>query len=103
MSQRRLRQGFPHKDLRIEIASIGKIELLAHVAKEFMQEIFDLEPGSYVISDESGLRDFTDFGVSDTIPLWKRITAFYAIDQSDVGSGRLVDIFLAIERRQHFQ
>jgi hypothetical protein len=89
--------------MKIEYAPTGKVEMLAHVANEFMREIFDLEPGSYAISDESDLRDFTDFGVSDTLPLWKRITVLYAVDQADVGSERLVDIFLAIERRQQFQ
>jgi hypothetical protein len=89
--------------MKIEYAPTGKVEMLAQVAHDFMQEIFDLEPGSYVISDESDLRDFTDFGVSDTLPLWKRIKASYAFDKADVGSERLVDIFLAIERRQHFQ
>ncbi len=77
--------------------------MLAQVANEFMREILDLEPGSYVISDESNLRDFTDFGASDTLPLWKRIKRSYAIDKAEVGSERLADIFLAIERRQHFQ
>lgn len=89
--------------MKVEYAPTRKVEMLAHIANEFMQEIFDLEVGSYVISDESGLRDFTDFGVSDTLPFWRRIIAFYAIDQSDVGSERLVEIFLAIERRRHFQ
>ena len=103
MTQGRFKRGSPHKDMKIEYAPTAKMKTLAHVANEFMQEILDLEPGSYVISDESSLRDFTDFGVSDTLPLWKRITALYAMDQSDVGSERLVDIFLAIERRQHFQ
>jgi len=68
-----------------------------------MREIFDLEPGDYVISDESQLREFTDFGVSDTLPAWRRINTFYAVDKTAVGSERLVDIFLAIERRQQFQ
>jgi hypothetical protein len=89
--------------MKIEFASTSKVAMLAKVANEFMQEILDLDPGDYVISDESGLRDFTDFGVSDTLPLWKRIKASYAIDKADVGSERLVDIFLAIEQRQHFQ
>jgi hypothetical protein len=89
--------------MKIEFASTSKVEMLAHVANEFMREIFDLEPGSYVISDESDLRDFTDFGVSDTLPLWTRIKTSYAIDKAEVGSERLAEILLAIEQRQHFQ
>jgi hypothetical protein len=89
--------------MKIEYAPTRKVEMLAKVADEFMQEILALEPGSYVISDESDLRDFTDFGVSNTLPLWKRIKGFYALNREDVGSERLVDIFMAIERRRHFQ
>ncbi len=61
----------PHKGMKIEYASTSKFDLLAQVASDFMQEILDLEPGSYVISDESSLRDFTDFGLSSTLPIWK--------------------------------
>jgi hypothetical protein len=89
--------------MKIEYAPTRKVEMLAKVADEFMQEILALEPGSYVISDESDLRDFTDFGVSNTLPLWKRIKGFCALNREDVGSERLVDIFMAIERRRHFQ
>lgn len=89
--------------MKVEFASTRKVEMLVQIAGEFMQEIFDLEPGDYVISDESQLQEFTDFGVSDTLPVWRRIKTFYAVDKTDVGSERLVDIFLAIERRQHFQ
>ena len=103
MTQDRFKRGSPQSDMKIEYASTRKLKALAHIASEFMQEVLDLEPGSYLISDESSLRDFTDFDISDTLPLWNRITALYAIDQSTVGSERLVDIFLAIERRQHFQ
>lgn len=103
MNERRFKRGFPHKGMKIEYASTSKVDLLAQVASDFMLEILDLEPGSYVISDESGLRDFTDFGLSSTLPIWKKIKMRYAIDKAEVGSERLVDIFLAIERRQHFQ
>lgn len=77
--------------------------MLRHVANDFMDEIFDLKPVDYAISDESDLRDFTDFGVSNTRPVWKRIKDSYAIDRVDVESERLVNIFLAIERRRHYQ
>ena len=89
--------------MKIDFAPTRKVEMLAQIANEFMQEIFDLEPGSYVISDDSDLRDFTDFGLSDTLPLWRRIKTSYALDKAEVGSERLADIFLAIERRQQFQ
>ena len=77
--------------------------MFARIAEVFMEEIFDLAPGDFVISDDSQLRDFTDFGMSDTLPVWNRIRVSYAIDRVDAGSEFLVDIFLAIERRRHYQ
>jgi hypothetical protein len=35
--------------MKIEYAPTRKVEVLAQVAHEFMQEILDVEPGSYVI------------------------------------------------------
>ena len=49
----------------------------ADIAGEFMENVFDLLPGDYAITDESTLRDFTDFGSSHTSPAWRRITEGY--------------------------
>ena len=67
--------------MKVEYAVTNKVEILGHVADDFMDEIFDLKPVDYVISDESQLRDFTDFGASSTGPVWKRIKDSYAIDR----------------------
>lgn len=84
----------------ITFASTSRVDSLMHISNEFMEAIFDLEPGDYVISDESDLRDFTDFGSSDTAPVWERIKTRYTIEKIDVGSSRLLDILEAIARRK---
>jgi hypothetical protein len=86
---------------KITYASTDRIEEFAQLANEFMQEIFELLPGEYLISDESDVRDFTDFGSSDTSGIWGQITDVYGITQSDVGSGRFADIFAEIARRRN--
>lgn len=65
---------------------------------------FGVRPSQdYLITDESTLRDFTDFGSAKTSLIWSRITEIYAINRSDAPSERLVDIFAAIERRKSIQ
>lgn len=91
------------KGKKIVFASTERIEELAQIATEFMEEIFDLLPGDYIISDESDVRDFTEMASSDTSGIWTRIKNVYGIEQSDVGSGRLVNIFDEISRRRNIQ
>ena len=88
------------KGRRITYASTERIEEFSRLCNEFMQQVFDLEPGEYLISDESDLRDFTDFGSSDTTETWKRITEVYGVSLADAGSERLVNIFAAITQRR---
>ena len=91
------------KGKKITFASTERIEEFTQIASEFMEEIFELPPGDYVISEESGILDFTGMGSSDTSEIWKRINEIYGIEQSDVGSGRFVDIFAEIARRRNIQ
>ncbi|MGQ0654878.1 MAG: hypothetical protein ACT4P4_21865 [Betaproteobacteria bacterium] len=56
-----------------------------------------------LLTDESNLRDFTDYGSADTSPIWSRIAEIYMVNKSDAPSEKLVDIFAAIQRRRHFQ
>lgn len=65
--------------------------------------MFDFLPGDYLITDESTLRDFAEFGSSDTSPIWSHITETYMVNKSDVLSEKLVDIFAAIQRRRNVQ
>ena len=93
----------PHKAKKITFASTERVDEFGQLASEFMDEIFELLPGEYLISDESDIRDFTDFGSSDTSDIWKRIKDFYGFEQSDVGSGGFVNIFAEIARRRNIQ
>jgi len=65
-----------------------------------MLDVFDYLPGEYLITDESTLLDFTDFGSSETSPLWRCIGEIYGIERHDVPSERLVDIFAEIQARR---
>ena len=91
------------KGKKITFASTARVEEFVQIASEFMGEIFDLVPGEYAISDESDIRDFTGMGSSDTSDIWTRIKEVYGVDNSDVTSGRLVDIFVEIARRRNPQ
>jgi hypothetical protein len=86
-----------------KFASSDRIEQFRRIADDFMLEIFDFVPGEYLITDESSLRDFTEFGSSDTAPIWSRITKVYAIERTDVPSEKLVDLFAQIEARRNLQ
>jgi len=94
-----IRKG-PFKGKKITFASTAQIEDLQQIANEFMEEIFDLLPGEYLISDESDLCDFTEMGSSDTSTIWAGITSHYGIKEFEVGSSRFVDIFTEIARRR---
>ena len=91
------------KDKKVEFASSDRIEEFRHVADDFMLEVFDFVPGEYLITDESTLRDFTEFGSSDTSPIWSRITKIYSIEPTDVPSERFVDLFVEIAARKNLQ
>lgn len=93
--------GSRFKGRTITYASTERIEEFAQLSNEFMKQIFDLEPGEYLISDESDLLDFTDFGSSDTSETWKRITEVYGVSLADVGSERFVNIFAVITQRRN--
>jgi len=97
-----IRRG-PLKTRKITFASTDRVDEFGRLASEFMEEIFELLPGEYLISDESDIRDFTDFGSSDTSDIWKRIKGLYGFEQSDVGSGRFVNIFAEIAQRRNIQ
>jgi len=88
---------------RITFASTEEIKSFAKLTNEFMEKIFDFEPGEYLVTDESDLRDFTDMGSADTSKIWLSITEHYGIDHSDVGSERFVKIFYEILRRRNLQ
>ncbi len=93
----------PLKGKRMTYASTDRVEEYGKIPADFMLEMFDFLPGDYLITDESSLRDFTDFGSSDTSPIWNRNTEIYSIERADVPSEGLADIFAEIRRRRSIQ
>ena len=91
------------KGRKIEFASTERIDEFARIADEFMEEIFELQAGEYLISDESDVCDFTEMGSADDSEIWKRIKRRFGLDKSDVGPGRFVNIFAEIARRRNVQ
>ena len=49
----------PLKGKKIQLAPTAGIEMFEGIAEDFMQRIFNLEAGDYLITDESSLHDFT--------------------------------------------
>lgn len=93
----------PYKGKEIEFAPVSRVEAVGQVADEFMFEIFEFEADDYFITDESSLADFTEFGSSDTAPLWKLVDENFGICPADVGSEMLVDIFETIIAKRNLQ
>lgn len=91
------------KGKKITYAATDRVDDYRQLASDFMTEVFDFLPGDYLITDESTLSDFTEFGASDTSQIWSRITEAYVVDKSDAPSEKLVDIFAAIQRRRGIQ
>ena len=88
---------------KITLASTDLVDAYSEIAAHFMSAIFSLDPGDYLITDESDVLDFTPMDESDTTDIWRRVKTTYGIAHSDVDSGRLVKIFEAIASRQKVQ
>jgi hypothetical protein len=88
---------------KFALSPIDLVEAFQEIADRFMLEIFELEPGEYIITDESDIRDFTSFGISDTGPIWRLVVDAYGLSRDDVGSERLVKIFQTISERRRLQ
>lgn len=84
-------------------APTDQVDAYADIAGHFMSVVFDLEPGDYLITDESDILDFLSIDESDTSATWRKVEASYGVTLSDVKSGRLVKIFAAIENRRRVQ
>lgn len=61
------------KERRIEYAPVERIDDHREILEELMQRIFDLEPGTYALSDESLVSDLADLDEwDDTVAAMKR-------------------------------
>jgi len=86
----------PFKGKNIEFASTSGINRFREISEDFMNKIFGLEPGEYLISDESSLYEFTGLDEMELPDIHKKIQEFYNIDVSDIKSRNLLEIFRRI-------
>ena len=63
--------------------------MFREVAEDFMRRVFDFAPGSYLISDESSLFDFTGVDEMELKDIQRKIQEVYDVDVSDLVSGNL--------------
>ena len=87
------------RNKRIEMAPSTGIEMFWGIAEEFMQRIFALDPGEYLITDESCLLDFTGLGVKSE-DVHRKIEDEYDLDVAEIESGNLLAIFMRIHRHR---
>jgi hypothetical protein len=93
---KRIIKSGPFKGKRIEFASTAGVDRFQTISEDFMRRIFNFEPGEYLITDESSLRDFTGLDEVELTDIQKRILDFYSLDVSDIGPGNLLEIFKRI-------
>ena len=86
----------PFKGKKIEFAPTTGIDRLRAISEDFMNKVFGLEPGEYLISDESSLYDFTGFDEMEFPDIHNKILEIYNIDVSDIKSRNLLEIFKRI-------
>jgi hypothetical protein len=93
-------QSGPFKGKRIEFASTIEIERFRDVAEDFMKQVFEFDPGDYLITDESRLRDFTGREEDALRDIHQKIRAIYDVDVSDLASGNLLEIFARLRHQR---
>lgn len=93
----------PFKGKRITFASTDRVKEFKAISDDFMFEVFDLEPGDYVISDESDLLDFVSFAEEEAVGAWDRMQGRYALNRESLQSTRLIDVFAELSSRKRPQ
>lgn len=88
----------PFKGKRIEVAPTDDLEMFRSFADEFMGEIFRMELGSYLITDESSLRDLQGVEDLELPDIHRKIREVYSVYVSDIVSGNLVEVLARIHR-----
>ena len=91
----------PFKGKKIVVAPTDGVDAFRDVAEEFMGAIFEMEPGSYLITDESSLHDFEDLEAMDLHDSRAKIRSVFDVDVRDVLSGTLLEIFARIHRHRY--
>ena len=91
----------PFKGKKIVLAPTDGVNAFRDVAEEFMAAIFEMEPGSYLITDESSLHDFEGVEEMDSPDIHAKIRSVFDVDVRDVRSGNLLEIFARIHRHRY--
>ncbi len=84
------------KGKKIEFALATGINKLGAISEDFMNKIFSLEPGKYLISDESSLHDLIGLDEIQLPDVYKKIQEMCNIDVADIMSRNLLEIFKRI-------
>lgn len=102
----RVKLGAPMPDFsgKIEMGSTERLDKHSWLALEFMDLVFNMKPGNYLITDESSLEDFvagSDNRDEEINHLWDTISKIYGIKSEYVKSTYIVDILdlIAVESR----
>ena len=90
----------PFKGKKIEFASTLGVDAFRDISEDFMKNVFGLDPGDYLITDESRLRDFVGTDETDLADSQGKIRREYGLDVSQVPSGNLLAIFKRIHRKK---
>ena len=98
--ERIIRSG-PFKGKRIELAPTEGVDAFQSLAEEFMNTIFKMEPGSYLITDESSLHEFKGVEDMDLHDIHEEIRRAFDIDVADIQSGNLLEIFTRIHSQRY--
>jgi hypothetical protein len=86
------------RNKKFEYASTGIVDRFDEIGSEFMEDIFELSDGDYIISDESLLSDMLmDFTEEE---IRNRIIEKYGINIEDVGNTLFCDIFSCIHQNK---
>jgi hypothetical protein len=94
-----IRRG-PLNGKKIELAPTTGIEGFVEIYEEFIKSVFDLEPGEYLITDESSLHDFIGMDEIQLSDIHNTVQELYAVDVSDIKNGNLLEIFKRIHDKK---
>lgn len=96
-------RGNPYADKNITsitLAPTKRVASLTELSDTFMKKVLGLDPGDYLLTDESRLADFTAFGAGHLSRLLDKIKRIYPMDVSAVEKGNLSEIFKKIKHAQ---
>lgn len=84
----------------IRFASTHQLQQFQPLIDEFMQVVFQMSPGSYLITDMSSLRDFRGYDGLELSDMHEKIRTFYGVELIETDSHLLVDVLARIQEHQ---